>query len=59
MKGKTMDTSTDQGHPDCQYRIDDPRTPERKTYVDDPAWVGAHPEEARKKWLWLTAGGER
>jgi len=54
-----MDTSTDQGHPDCQYRIDDPRTPERKTYVDDPAWVGAHPEEARKKWLWLTAGGER
>jgi hypothetical protein len=54
-----MDTATDPAHPDCQYRIDDPRTPDRKTYVDDPAWVKAHPEEARKKWLWLTSGGER
>jgi alanine-alpha-ketoisovalerate/valine-pyruvate aminotransferase len=25
-------------------------------YTDDTDWVMAHPEEAHKKWLWLTAG---
>ncbi len=51
-----METYTDNAHPDCQYRIEDERKPHIKTYVDDTDRVAANQEEARKKWLWLTAG---